>query len=227
MFNLLRFLLIITISTGSQLVIGVESLDIRLGSAYGKYSVGDKLPKKIEINKGDKLVVEVTKDKQTFQYTLPGPFNGVVETLDGIFGDGKDGESRGDSIDMKRLWQLPVYKGQVFCYASNSASEPLKFERSKTAEEIEVAIYEGDNLDPLHKLDWKSGESILSLSTTNIKWEKTTYSVDFDEKQLIDVHVNISGFKSETDKGLWMYQKGCSQQADVLLEKKEIKLKAN
>ena len=221
MFKLLKLILICTIFVSSQIVMGDVTFKV-VSNDVAKYPVGKMLTEKTKINlqQGDKIRVEITKDNKKVIYTFDGPYNteeksdDLIETIKKIFGTKLGATGKAESAEaqkllfekLKDLNLLVVSEDRNFCYASDT---PLKLWRLNSEEEIEVSI----NGIPL---DWEKDKDSLEFSIDQLPITGNKHLVKIGDDYSISLHKIPTELISNTSKGKQMIDNGCVRQAKLL-----------
>jgi len=238
MFNLLRLFLVLTVCLSWQMVMGAPAPKVSVASSNTpEYTKGQVLTEntKIDLKKGDELTLVASFGKITEQRTFKGPYSdskivGLIKTIKEIIKpkrtghkkSGKDVNSQTRERMMKNPNLLIATEDKHFCY---NAKKPLKFWRPISQQkEVKVVITEkGARKKELRREIWKAETNTLGLSLGNLLKEDTSYFVDFKETSyLTRLYKMPSNFDSDTYKWMWMANKKCKRQADILISKKRV-----
>ncbi len=184
-------------------------------STAANYQTGQQLKAAtiVELKKGERLRLKAQKTRE--KCTLKGPFKGKVECPNFVHSLSRlVPETRNEKKTLSDLWALDVRSSGNFCY---DQAQSLTLWRFDTSHPESLTLQDRDTLTEI-KLQWSKGKHYLpwpaeyvSIRDNGRYQLKAQGSVHYTT-----LHILPSYLQRPSDKSIWMAQRGCAKQIDLL-----------
>jgi len=184
-------------------------------STAANYQTGQKLKAAtvVELKQGERLRLKAQKTLE--KCTLKGPFKGKVKCPN--FASSLNRlvpKTRNQKKVPSDLWSLDVHSSGNFCY---DQAQSLTLWRPDASHTESVILQDRDAYIEI-KLQWQKGKHFLPWPAEYVSIrDKGRYQLKADGNiHYTTLHILPSYLRRPGDKSVWMAQRGCSQQIDML-----------